>query len=375
MTLRVLTLSTLFPDASRPRFAPFVERQTLELAARDDVALTVVAPIGRPPWPLSRHRRYAAFGALPKAEKWKGIEVLRPRFRHYSGAPRFDPGALAKAVLPLLQNRQIDVIDAEFFWPDGPAAIAIGRALGVPVSIKARGSDIGYWGRRVRAPIVAAAESAAGLLAVSAALREQMIAIGIPGNRIKVHYTGVDLEAFAPRDRDEAKKLLGVSGPLVVCVGNLIEGKGQALLIEAMRAVPEATLVLIGQGPERRTLERAASDQVRLTGALPQAEVARWLAAADAMALPSRSEGLANVWVEALACGTPVVTTDVGGAREVITCRDFGLIVKRSPAAFATALRELTDHPRNQQAVRKGAERFTWEANSQALHAHLRSLI
>src|SRR5262245_51350272 len=135
--LRVLTLSTLFPDASRPNFGVFVERQTLELAARPDVEVRVVAPVGLPPGALAVDHRYRALGRLPRRQHWKGLLVDRPRF---STIPligtRFSPGLMARALLPLLRDIgaefPFDVIDAEFFWPDGPAAVALGEAIGAP---------------------------------------------------------------------------------------------------------------------------------------------------------------------------------------------------------------------------------------------------
>ena len=149
--LRVLTLSTLFPDATRPNFGVFVERQTLGLAAHPGVALRVVAPVGLPPWPIALHPRYPALAALPHAERWKGLSVHRPRFTAMplTQGRRFVP-ALSRALVPLLdrirEEAPFDVIDASFFFPDGPAAVAMGRRYGVPVSIKARGADIHHWG-------------------------------------------------------------------------------------------------------------------------------------------------------------------------------------------------------------------------------------
>lgn len=383
MTLRVLTLSTLFPDSSRPRFGPFVERQTLELAAHPDVALQVVAPIGLPPWPLSRFGRYAPVRALPVQETWKGLVVHRPCFRHWPGSGgRYDARALASALLPMLRKLRaefaFDVIDAEFFFPDGSAAVRLGDALGLPVSIKARGSDIHYWAAqgKIREQIVDAGRRSQGLLAVSEALKADMAALGLPGDRIRVHYTGVDLDAFVPLDRMITRQDLGVAAPLVVCVGNLLERKGQGILVDALTHLPGVTLVLIGSGPARADLEvrarrRQVRDRVIFAGSLDQPEVARWLAAADVMALASASEGLANVWVEALACGTPVVTTDVGGAREVIASPDAGSIVAPDPQSFADAIRSLAYRQVAQADVRKCAERFTWAANTATLYEHL----
>lgn len=384
--LRVLTLATLFPDVSRPRFGPFVERQTLGLAAHPDVELRVIAPVGLPPWPLSKLSHYRALSDLPRREKWKGLDVYRPRFLHIPGTQgRFDPAMLARALLPILQGLRhefpFNVIDAEFFFPDGPAAVDLGKALRVPVSIKARGADIHYWGKQLatRGQVSRAGRQANGLLAVSSAIKADMVAMGMPENRILVHHTGVDLTVFKPVDRLAAKAALNVVGPLIASVGALIPRKGQGLVVDALPALPGTTLVLIGAGSDRAALEARAVaqgvvDRVRFTGAIGHEELARWLGAADAMVLASASEGLANAWVEALACGTPIVITDVGGAREVIDGSDAGHLVPPDSRAIAEAVADLIENPRDSKAVRKAAERFTWEANTAALYDHLKSI-
>ncbi len=385
--MKVLTLSTLFPDASRPRFGPFVETQTLTLAARDDVDVKVVAPIGVPPMPIGLHPRYSRLRNLPRREMWQGVEVYRPRFTHIPGVGgRFDAGLMSRALLPLLTNiRQefaFDVIDASFFFPDGPAAVALGEALDVPVSIKARGSDIHVWGAqpKVSAQIKDAAQRAQGLLAVSHALKRDMVAMGMPGEKIRVHYTGVALDRFKVIDRAQAKASLGVSGPLIVCVGNLLERKGQRLVVEALSNVEGATLALIGQGPDRVSLEGKAaalglSNRVRFVGSIAHEEMAIWLGAADVMALASASEGLANVWVEALACGTPLAITDVGGAREVVDRPEAGRLVVSDPEMISRAINEIIANPPSQAMARAAAECFTWKANCEGLSDHLRGLI
>jgi len=385
--LRVLTLSTLFPDAGRPTFGGFVERQTLALAALAEVEVQVVAPVGMPWWPLRLHSRYRAQAGLPLQEEWKGLKVYRPHFPIVPlvGARR-SARSMAAALLPLLQKIRaefpFDVIDAEFFWPDGPAAMHLARALGVPFSVKARGSDIQYWIRRrgVRDQILEAGKAADGLLSVSAALGQAMADFGMPAERIRTHYTGIDRTSFYPRNRAESKARLGVEGPLVLTVGALMAGKRQRLSIEAVEQVPGATLILAGEGPDRKSLEalvrqRGLGDRVRLTGSRPHSEVAELMAAADVMLLPSRSEGLANVWVEALASGTPVVTCDVGGAREVIDRPEAGALVTPDPAAIAAAIRAILAKPPEQAAVRAAAERFSWDVNARALFDHLSAIV
>ena len=385
--LRVLTLSTLFPDATRRNFGVFVERQTLGLAAHPDVELRVVAPVGLPPFPLSRRGRHAALAGLPLGEQWKGIDVYRPRFLAMPGtAGRLFAASLGRSLAPLLADLRrdfpFDVIDASFFFPDGPAAIAMGKRFGVPVSIKARGSDIHHWGRAAAtaSQVRAAGRDAGGLLAVSEAMKSDMVAMGMPADRIRVHRTGVDLGQFAPRDRAAAKAQLKVPGALVVSTGALIERKGHDIVIEATAALPNATLIIAGEGPHRPALESKIAalgldDRVRLFGAVPHGEMAALLGAADVMALASSSEGLANAWVEALACGAPIVVPDVGGASEVVTERAYGRMVGRSPAGFASGIAAVLADRTPAAKVREGAERFTWEANTAGLYDHLQSLV
>ncbi|TMJ16730.1 MAG: glycosyltransferase family 4 protein [Alphaproteobacteria bacterium] len=382
--LRMLTLSTLFPNALQPTLGVFVERQTLGLAARDGVEVEVVSPVGMPPWPLSLHPHYRRREALPEREIWKGLNVHRPRFPVLPRVDALSARAMAGALLPLLRDIrrrfEFDVIDAEFFWPDGPAAMRLARALGVPFSVKARGSDIHQWTRRrgVGGQILRAGTEAGGLLAVSAAMKADMVRLGMPEERIAVHYTGVDQERFHPVDRAAAKAALGVDGPLIVTAGALLPRKQPLLSVAVAERIPEATLILVGEGPERGALEAMAAPlggRVRLLGNRPHEELPAYLAAADVLLHPSTAEGLANVWVEALACGTPIVITGAGGAREVVDRPEAGRIAAPEADALAAAVRELVASPPPQEKVREAASRFTWERNSETLAEHLAGLV
>ncbi|MGC4253042.1 MAG: glycosyltransferase [Sphingobium sp.] len=386
MTLNVLMLSTLFPDISRPNFGVFVERQARELASRPDVHVTVIAPIGMPPWPLSKAARYAPLRALPRRERWKDMTVYRPIFRiipKFGG--RTNVHSMTGAILPLVKRLHaetpFDVIDASFFFPDGPVAQRLSRALNIPYSVKARGADIHYWGVRsgTRKMVKRAADRAKGLLAVSAAMKRSMAKMGIDDDKIRVHYTGVDLERFEIADRAAAKEALGFEGPVVLCVGALIPRKGQDLLVRALPHLPDATLLFAGQGQYRRTLEKLAEElgvdrRIGYLGSVPHDRLPRIYAAADVMALVSASEGLANAWVEALACGTPIVISDVGGARELVDRPEAGRIVDRDPEAIAAAIQAVLDNPPDREAVRETALRFTWGTNGDALLEHLQAI-
>ncbi len=381
--LRVLTLSTLYPDSGRPSFGIFVERQTLALAARDGVEVEVVASVGLPPWPLTLHPHYRTRAGPAAEEIRKGLPVHRPRFRIWPGLSGAGAArSLAAAVLPLARTLRCDAIDSEFFWPDGVAAMHLAEALGLPFSVKARGSDVHFWGGRpkVAAQMLEAGRKAGGLLAVSAGLKADMAAMGMPGEKIRVHYTGVDLERFRPMERGPAKRLLGMDGPLIVAPGNLVPLKGHRLVVEALSGLPGATLLIAGDGPERPALEALIADRglaarVRLLGSVPPEAMPELLAAADLMVLPSEREGLANVWIESLASGTPILIADVGGAREVLDRPEAGRVVERDAEAIAAAALEMLASPPDPDAVRRSAERFSWERNGAELHEHLVGLV
>ena len=389
---RLLSIATLYPNAHMPRFGTFVARQLEALAARGDWDVTVINPIGVPPLALGRYRAVAE-AAVTGVEN--GVTVHRPRFMllpALSGS--INPAMIARAVLPLAKRLHalapFDLVDAQFFYPDGPAAAKVARALGLPLSIKARGADISLWagkGYALRAMLRAAGQ-AAGLLAVSEALAGDMAERGFPRDKITVHYTGLDRALFRPLDRAECRALLAGSfgfelpaeAPLLATVGALIPRKGQRFVLRALARLPSAQLVLVGKGPDREALEVLARDsglagRVHFLGSLDHELLPKVLSAADAMVLPSASEGLANAWVEALACGCPLVITDAGGARKVLTRPEAGRIVERDAAAIAAAVRELLADPPPREAVVACASRFSWETNAAALAEYYEALL
>jgi teichuronic acid biosynthesis glycosyltransferase TuaC len=386
--LRVLSLSTLYPNDHTPNFGVFVERQMQAVATRGDVELVLVNPLGVPPFPLSLHPRYRALSGVAREELRGGVQVLRPRFRSLPGPfGRLNGAAEARAVLPIARRlhaeEPFDVIDAQFFWPDGPAAMRLARALGLPLSIKARGADIHYWGAKpaVARQVREAALAADGLLAVAGGLADDIASLGVPRGKIAIHRTGLDRAVFRPLDKADCRAKLGLplDSAVLATVGALIPRKGQRYAIEALAELPDAILLLAGTGEDLATLRAVAEahtveDRVRFLGAVPHGELPMVLSAADVFVLPTASEGLANAWVEALACGTPVVTTPIPGALELLTDPAWGRTAPRDGAAIAARVREILVAPPSREAVQRGAAGFSWEANAEALVAHWRRL-
>lgn len=390
---RVLSLATLYPNAASPRLGTFVARSLEALAARGDWDVTVINPIGLPPLALGRYRPLAE-AATSGIER--GVDVQRPVFRKLPGiGARYNARLIARTVLPLASRlhaaNPFDLVDAQFFYPDGPAAARIAAALGLPLSIKGRGADIHYWGGRgdTRPQVLEAGRQAAGMLAVCGALADDMAAIGLPREKIALHYTGLDRDRFRPLQHPLLRRRLGKElgidlpdrAPVLATVGALIERKGQALVLDALADLPPDTVVLlVGTGADEAALRaRAAAggvaNRVHFLGSLDHDLIPLVLSAADAMVLPSASEGLANAWVEALACGTPLVITDAGGAREVVTSPDAGRIVARTPSAIAAGVREVLEDPPLREATAALAERFSWQANAEALARYYEGLL
>lgn len=385
--MRVLSLSTLHPSSAAPNFGRFVQLSLDVAHATGEVDLIRVCPNGLPPWPLGHiHPRYRGAAPLPVLDG----SIYRPKFLLLPGFnPSRNANAIVKAVLPLArilhEDAAFDLVDAQFFWPDGPAAMQIAQALGIPYSIKARGSDIHHWTTvpGCREQIIDAAQHAAGLLAVSEAIKVDVVALGVDATKILVHLTGIDRSLFQvasePRADLRQRIDLPTDGALLVAVGALIPRKGQVFAIEALAQILGTRLAIIGDGPDLSMLRQLAKDQdvadrVHFLGSLPHSEIARHVQAADVCVLPSESEGIANAWIEALACGTPLVITDAGGASEVITSDAGGRIVERKAGAIAKAVRELLRTPPDRADVAAVVADYSWERNGKALIAYWQGL-
>jgi len=392
---RIVVLSSLFPSAVQPGAGLFVRERMFRVGRQ--LPLAVVAPT---PWfPLQSLLRRFKPGFRPGApahETQQGHEVWFPRFVSVPGVFKgLDGLAMALAAWPRLarlkREGRLDLIDAHFAYPDGYAATLLGRWLGVPVTITLRGTEQ----RQARDPALApklraALERATRVFAVSESLRQVALGLGIAGDKVQVVGNGVDLARFAPLPRAEARAALGLAAdvPVLVSVGGLCERKGFHRVIERLPALRErfpglVYLVVGGPGPEgdlgpqlRAQVAAAGLDEaVRFLGALPPEALRGPLSAADVFVLATRNEGWANVFLEAMACGLPVVTTAVGGNAEVVCRAELGSVVPFGDGqALESAIADALARDWDADTIRRYAAANTWDRRVAELVAVFRTL-
>jgi glycosyltransferase involved in cell wall biosynthesis len=382
--LRLLTFTTLYPNAAQPNHGIFVENRLRHLVADTGTQATVLAPTWWFPSANPRFGPWAAYARVPRREQRHGLEVHHPRALTVPKLGMYTaPWALYRAARAELrrlmaEGQRFDAIDAHYLYPDGVAALWLAREFRLPLAITARGSDVTELPDHAvpRALIQRAIAGADALIAVSAGLKRRLVELGAPEEKVTVLRNGIDTALFHPGpwptigDREAMRARLGLAGPMLISVGGLIPRKRHHLAIDAMAHLPGATLLILGAGPEHaaleaRAAERGVADRVRLLGPRPHAELPAYYAAADLSILASSREGWANVLLESMACGTPVVASDIPGNPEVVQRREAGLILRENTAeGIAEAVRDLLAAPPDRAATRRYAEGFGWGETS-----------
>jgi len=387
--LRLLTFTTLFPNSRQPGHGVFVENRLRHLVASGEVGSVVVAPVPYFPSAARCFGDWARYARIDGQETRHGFVIYHPRF---PVIPRIGmsiaPALLAAATIGfvrqlLARGADFDVIDAHYFYPDGVSALWIGRRLRRPVVITARGTDINLIPRYTlpRRMIRWGIANADGLIAVSEALKRALVDLGAVSDRVEVLRNGVDLCMFSPTDRTAARQGLALTRPTLLSIGHLIERKGHDRVIEAMRQLPDFDLLIVGEGPERELLGHLArrvgvADQIRFLGSRPQATLPEIYSAADALVLASSREGWANVLLEAMACGTPVVASNIWGNPEVVRTPASGVLMEENtPEGIARAVRILFADLPARAATRAYAERFSWDDTTRAQIALFRRVL
>ena len=376
---RILTLTTLYPNPEQINHGIFVETRLRFLLASGQLSACVMAPVPWFPSTAACFGHYASFARVPATEQRQGISITHPRYALLPKigmlvAPLLMALSLRATIARLIRSGEdFDLIDAHYFYPDGVAAMLLGKYFNKPVVITARGSDINLIAQRglAKKMVVWAAKAASAVITVSQALKDEMIKLGVPSSQITPLRNGVDLTRFYPADRIAIRKTLELTRHTLLSVGSLTRHKGHELVIEALGLLPNVDLMIAGSGPEDARLRDLAvrlgvADRVRFVGPIPQPELFRYYNAADVMVLASSREGWANVLLEAMACGTPVIASDVGGSTEVVTSLDAGLMLpERTATAIAKAVQSLQNHGPTRSATRRYAERFSWDATTE----------
>lgn len=376
--MKTVTFTTLYPSSVRPRHGIFIEQRLRHLLETGEVESRVVAPSAWFPFQHPRFGEYATFARVPRAEERYGIPILHPR---YVLLPKVGmsaaPFTMAQAARPVLarmiaEGFDFDAIDAHYLYPEGVAAAILGRHFRKPVIVSVLGDDAIVLPNFLlpRKMILWAVERSAGITTVCQALKDRLVEVGAPAGKVRVVLHGVDLELFRPVDREAVRARLGLAGRVLLSVGHLTRRKGHHLAVEALPELPGTTLLIAGDGWYEAGLREMAAafgvaDRVRFLGHVEQENLRDYYGAADALVLASNREGMANVLLESMACGTPVVATPVWGTPEAVTTPEAGVLMRdRSAAALVEAVRRLFASYPDRAATRRHAAGFRWERTS-----------
>lgn len=393
--MRVLHVSQQFPCEAYPALGVMVQNTVRALSPLCEQ--TVLAPrpytLPLPGFP------YGKLASLPTRRLEHGYWVHRPRYLYLVPKRLLYPqaGPAMSFALRRYAGRlsRPDVIHAHWSYPDGWAAGVLRARFRSPLVVHARGTlerVIAQQSQRFRAMVSRPLQAADAVIANSEALYEDCLRLGVKPDKLRVIPNGVDAELFVPRDKAATKQDLGFSPErmLLLFCGNLREVKGADLLCEALPSLcaarPQLDVALVGAGELAAKLRHElaaliAAGRVRMTGALPQAQVARYMQAADLLVVPSRSEARGNVILEALACGTPVAAADVGGIPELMRSTHGAMFAPGQVQTLLRALLSLTDKPELLSQLGAAALEFvrssglTWRAHAEQTLALYQQLV
>jgi len=387
--MRILTFTSLFPNSLAPNYSIFLLQRIAHFARRGN-EVDVVSPVPYVPQVLSGMSK-GHVASLPAKETISGLNVYHPRYPLLPKISMPLHGFLMslgcyRLVRKLHRQNPYDCIDAHYVFPDGVAAVLIGKALGIPVTITARGSDIHTFPQfaSVRPQIRWALRNADGRAAVSTSLAKIIDALQPSTEGAKVIGNGVDTQRFFAEDRRSARSRLGLSQTeeIVVSVAALRRVKGSDMLLRAGALLRKAgrgcRILFVGAGPELASLQRLAreldcADLVSFPGAIDNEELRYYYSAADVSCIPSRNEGWPNVLLESIACGTPVVATKVGAAPGILTDTDLGILVDPTPESICNGLRRALDRTWHHDQLVAYAATQTWEGVAAATEDFLRN--
>jgi len=385
---RLLVVTNIFPNHVIPTSGIFNFYQIQAVANRCEVQ--VIAPIayfpliGRIPG-LDRKSVSARFAKVKPFERQGDIPVYHPRYLSIPKIGRALDGvmfyrSLWHLVSAIRPSFDFDAIWATWAYPDGWASVRLARDLNKPVILKIHGSDVNAFiqdpARRDK--VLEALQGADRVVAVSDALEKTLLSLGVPAQKIRTIYNGIDQGLFSPRSRREAREKLRLpqEGTVLLCIANLKPEKGVDKLLDAFMSIPSGQranfyLYYLGVGFLEASLQdqiakAGMEKQVQLLGVRPHAEVPWWIAASDLVCLPSLNEGRPNAVIEALSCGRPVVATRVGGVPELIRSEEQGVLVSPGdPGALREGILEALSRAWDERKIRSSVEPLgSWEESA-----------
>jgi teichuronic acid biosynthesis glycosyltransferase TuaC len=350
--LKIAVVTRYFPSSAEP-WQGRSAYQTLRVLAREDDVRVFFPNATYPSFLRPRSRIYdkldASFSPPDVKVSYHDYPALPLISRPFNGQ------VAARTLLPHVRKFAPDIIFSVFLYPDGYAALQIGKALSVPVVAMSIGSDINsiadfISARHTRVLL----REVDFLVTVSDDLRKKAVLMGASSEKTRAILNGCDLSVFHVRDRVEARVQLHIDqrSEAIVYIGRMDLKKGLRELVDAAAAIkpqrPELQVYIVGAGPDRPLIEEAiqsnnAGDYIHALPNCAPDDVAIWMAAADLVTLPSYMEGCPNVVLEALACGRPVVATNVGGIPEIMSDACGRLVLPRDSAALADALASVLD--------------------------------
>ena len=391
--MKVLIITNAFPNSAEKTRGLFTYQ--IVAALREKCHVRVIAPL---PWlPHVLAKNFAAkcpHARVPFHESIGGIEVYHPRYLVIPKLIGFMHAVfmffpLAKLVNRLEREETIDLINAHWIFPDGVAATWVARRLRKPIVLTALGCDINLYStmnlRRIQ--ISTALKESDHITTVSGNLKDAVFSLKIPEEKVDVIPNGVDLSLFSIIDKLDAREKLGIlpNQTFILTVGSLDEVKGTRFLIEALGTMkksnhPTPLLISIGDGPLRLSLcslaeELGIVDHVRFLGKIPHKEIPRWMNAADLFCLPSIREGHPNVVIEALACGVPVVASNVGAISEIINSTNGYIWRNQNVRTLAQLLKDGLDRSWNRAEIRRNVAGYSWENCASRYHAVYSALL
>jgi len=378
--VRILAISFLFPNSVNPNHGIFVLNRLRGISKYCEVK--VINPI---PWfPFNyRLERYKDCYRIPQKEYLGNIEVFHPRFLSVPKYLKlFESFSYFVSVFPLALKIhkvfQYDLIDVHWLYPDLPAAYILAKYLKKGQVTTLRGKEalfstgMGIY-RNIILPCLKRSDR---IISLSQELVEICVADGVKNEKFQVIRNGVDTERFYFLEKAACREKLGLPKDkrIILSVGALIYGKGHDRIIRAMPKIlkeySNALFCIIGsEGPAgnyRRQLLRLVEKyflhaKVKFIRAVRNRDLVFWYNAADVFCLASRGEGSPNVLSEALACGCPTVSTDVGAVSEILIDNSMGVVVLNDDESLLPGLMLTLSSKYDRREISRHIQQYNWD--------------